>query len=163
MRPQWFRDARIATIYEGTNGIQAMDLVGRKLAPDGGREAGKLLDEAQATAEQLVKRGRGSSPALAAASPGAWIALAGDSQALRCEGADDQRAGGVAYLRLMALVRGAHHLGRGALAAPSDPVRTTIAAFFCSGRILPQVSGLAEAAMAGSDGSYAVTADRLAA
>ena len=34
---QFVRDARIAQIYEGTNGIQAMDLVGRKLAKDGGR------------------------------------------------------------------------------------------------------------------------------
>ena len=41
---QFFRDARIAQIYEGTNGIQAMDLVGRKLA-DGGDAALRLLDE----------------------------------------------------------------------------------------------------------------------
>jgi len=34
---QFVRDARIAQIYEGTNGVQAMDLVGRKLAKDGGR------------------------------------------------------------------------------------------------------------------------------
>jgi hypothetical protein len=34
---QFVRDARIAQIYEGTNGIQAMDLVGRKLAQNGGR------------------------------------------------------------------------------------------------------------------------------
>ena len=41
---QFVRDARIAQIYEGTNGIQAMDLVGRKLAKDGGRGVRALFD-----------------------------------------------------------------------------------------------------------------------
>ena len=40
---QFVRDARIAQIYEGTNGIQAMDLVGRKLAKDGGRARARLV------------------------------------------------------------------------------------------------------------------------
>ena len=157
---QWYRDARIATIYEGTNGIQAMDLVGRKLAPDGGREAGKLLDEAQSTAEQLGARGdlaglgdRLARSVTSARGATAWLCGAKG---------EDLRAGGVPYLRLMALVRGAHHLGRGALAAPGDAVRSGVAAFF-SARILPQASGLAEAAMAGAEDLYAVPGDRLAA
>ena len=41
---QYLRDVRITSIYEGTNGIQAMDLVGRKLS-DGGEAAMRLLDE----------------------------------------------------------------------------------------------------------------------
>jgi hypothetical protein len=41
---QFVRDARIAQIYEGTNGIQAMDLVGRKLPRDGGRAIRAFLD-----------------------------------------------------------------------------------------------------------------------
>ncbi|HEY0629896.1 MAG TPA: acyl-CoA dehydrogenase, partial [Sphingomicrobium sp.] len=41
---QFVRDARIAQIYEGTNGVQAMDLVGRKLAKDGGRGVRALFD-----------------------------------------------------------------------------------------------------------------------
>ena len=44
---QFVRDARIAQIYEGTNGIQAMDLVGRKLAKDGGRARPRLLRAAR--------------------------------------------------------------------------------------------------------------------
>ena len=42
---QLWRDARIAPIYEGTNGIQALDLAGRKLQRDGGRALGALLDD----------------------------------------------------------------------------------------------------------------------
>ena len=158
---QWFRDGRIATIYEGTNGIQAMDLVGRKLVPDEGREAGKLLDEAQATAGRMARHGGGladmgnrlSRSVETARTTTAWLCRANDN---------DVRSGGVSYLRLMALVRGAHHLGRGALAAPEDPVRAGTAAFFCA-RILPQVSGLAEAAAAGAADLYAVPGDRLTA
>ena len=41
---QFVRDARIAQIYEGTNGVQAMDLVGRKLAKDGGRGVRALFE-----------------------------------------------------------------------------------------------------------------------
>ncbi len=42
---QSYRDVRVATIYEGTNGIQAIDLVGRKISRDGGAAMGALLDE----------------------------------------------------------------------------------------------------------------------
>jgi alkylation response protein AidB-like acyl-CoA dehydrogenase len=47
---QHYRDARIAPIYEGTNGIQAIDLVGRKLRKDGGAAMGLLIDELSAVA-----------------------------------------------------------------------------------------------------------------
>src|SRR5438105_15323233 len=50
---QHLRDARIAPIYEGTNGIQANDLVGRKLARDGGETAAALVAEMRATASTL--------------------------------------------------------------------------------------------------------------
>ena len=47
---QYFRDVRVTAIYEGTNGIQSMDLVGRKMM-DGGEAAYRLLDEVEAGAE----------------------------------------------------------------------------------------------------------------
>ncbi len=50
---QFLRDVRITPIYEGTNGIQAMDLVGRKMT-DGGEAAFRLLDEVQAPPRQLA-------------------------------------------------------------------------------------------------------------
>ncbi|MCD6004275.1 acyl-CoA dehydrogenase [Halomonas sp. IOP_6] len=72
---QLLRDARIAPIYEGTNGIQALDLAGRKLQRDGGAALSALIDEVQKTAETLR-----SEPSLA----GMGSALA--------VGADDLRA-----------------------------------------------------------------------
>ncbi|MGT2504485.1 acyl-CoA dehydrogenase [Bradyrhizobium guangxiense] len=50
---QHYRDARITAIYEGTNGIQAIDLVTRKLAANGGASVWALLDELAATAKQV--------------------------------------------------------------------------------------------------------------
>ncbi|MBR0858311.1 acyl-CoA dehydrogenase [Bradyrhizobium liaoningense] len=50
---QYYRDARITAIYEGTNGIQAIDLVTRKLAASGGAAVWALLDELSATAKQV--------------------------------------------------------------------------------------------------------------
>ena len=52
---QYYRDARIAPIYEGTNGIQAMDLVGRKLSMDGGESAKALIANMKATLVDLGK------------------------------------------------------------------------------------------------------------
>lgn len=48
---QHFRDARITTIYEGTTGIQALDLIGRKILRDGGKAAAELVADIRATAE----------------------------------------------------------------------------------------------------------------
>ena len=50
---QFYRDVRVTAIYEGTNGIQAMDMVGRKL-PDGGAAAHKLIDEVMETAGEVA-------------------------------------------------------------------------------------------------------------
>src|SRR5262249_54948693 len=56
---QHFRDARIAPIYEGTNGIQAIDLVGRKLARDGGTDMRALIAGMKATVEAAGKEDGG--------------------------------------------------------------------------------------------------------
>ncbi|MEZ5340483.1 MAG: acyl-CoA dehydrogenase family protein [Acidimicrobiales bacterium] len=58
---QHFRDIRIAPIYEGTNGIQAADLVGRKLAIRGGALVNEQLDECVATAAQPSPTSQASS------------------------------------------------------------------------------------------------------
>src|SRR5262249_307965 len=50
---QYFRDSRIAPIYEGTNGIQAMDLLGRKLLRDGGQAMQALLRDISASLPEL--------------------------------------------------------------------------------------------------------------
>ena len=54
---QFWRDVRITPIYEGTNGIQAADLVGRKLGRDGGDAMAAVLEEVRATARQLAQAG----------------------------------------------------------------------------------------------------------
>ena len=60
---QYLRDAKITSIYEGTNGIQALDFVGRKLPLAGGKPARRLLGSAAATAEKLADDDRLGEPA----------------------------------------------------------------------------------------------------
>ena len=97
---QLVRDARITRIYEGTNGIQAMDLVGRKLGMAGGRPVGALFGLIERFLEE--NDGLAHAPALKAAlgrlqEATGWIATHGIE--------DPEQAGAVAtpYLRLMAL------------------------------------------------------------
>ncbi len=61
---QYLRDARITPIYEGTTGIQANDLIGRKLARDGGRTAQSVIGEMRRVADALAK-----TPSLSGAAP----------------------------------------------------------------------------------------------
>ena len=50
---QHYRDARITTIYEGTNGVQAMDLLGRKVVRNGGETVYTFIKKVQETIDQL--------------------------------------------------------------------------------------------------------------
>ena len=54
---QYYRDAKILTIYEGTTAIQANDLVGRKTARDGGQTAKAVAAQIEKTEAELAKRG----------------------------------------------------------------------------------------------------------
>jgi hypothetical protein len=134
---QFYRDVRVTAIYEGTNGIQAMDLVGRKLA-DGGVAARRLIAEAAATAAEAGARG--APLAAAAAELGAateWMAGAGMG---------DRFAGAAPYLRAFALVLGGHYLLRGALA---DPGRGALAEFYLR-QVLAEAGGLLAQAREGA-------------
>jgi alkylation response protein AidB-like acyl-CoA dehydrogenase len=51
---QYYRDARISTIYEGTTGVQSLDLVRRKILRDGGRALSELMEEMEAAHEELA-------------------------------------------------------------------------------------------------------------
>jgi alkylation response protein AidB-like acyl-CoA dehydrogenase len=101
---QHFRDARIAPIYEGTNGIQALDLVGRKVGRDGGVAAGELLDDVAVSAAHA-----GEHKELAAAAGSLTEALASARQAtewvVRQTSVEPESvlAGACAYLELMAV------------------------------------------------------------
>ncbi len=164
---QYLRDARIAPIYEGTNGIQAMDLVGRKLGLDGGQHWKDLLGDVRATLSDL-----GEDDELAAITP--WLQDALDS-AQTCSlwlaghnNPDDIAAGATPYLRLMGLTLGGWLLARQALASRAHPdaqfaaAKRTTARFFAE-QLLPQVQALAASAMRGASLLYAIPEDGLAA
>ena len=86
---QHYRDIRIAPIYEGTNGIQAIDLVGRKLGLRGGAAIRDYLDGIDATAGRRDERPAATSPSSASSSAAAldrsrsateWLLAAGDPE-----------------------------------------------------------------------------------
>ena len=116
---QHYRDARIAPIYEGTNGIQAMDLVGRKLGQDGGQSARELIEDMKETLAVLPRLYSGKpverfATAIEAVQDATFWLL--DRKAAP-EGAADVLAGADAYLKLMGDVTGGWMLAKGALAA----------------------------------------------
>ncbi|WP_135450854.1 acyl-CoA dehydrogenase [Tabrizicola caldifontis] len=151
---QFLRDARITPIYEGTNGIQAMDLVGRKLA-DGGDAAFRLIDEVQQRAEVA----RNTLPDLAGEVRQAADALRWATGALVQQASNDRFAGAVPYLHGFALVLGADaHLA----ATLADPAREPLARFFIR-RLLPEHLALLAQTREGAAGLYALSAKDLAA
>ncbi len=150
---QFLRDARILPIYEGTNGIQAMDLVGRKLS-DGGEAAFRLIDEVQAGAEAA----RGVLPDLAGEVWRAAEALREATEALLALPLNDRFAGAAAYLRGFALVLGGQAHLKAALA---DVGRLPLARVMIR-RLLPEHAALLRAARDGAEGLYAVSVEALA-
>jgi alkylation response protein AidB-like acyl-CoA dehydrogenase len=102
---QFVRDARIAQIYEGTNGIQAMDLVGRKLAKDGGRGVRAFF--AAVSSEIAAAKAAGDPAGLAEPLEKALVHLEASTMWLAHNGmADPNNAGAAAYayMQLMGLV-----------------------------------------------------------
>ena len=151
---QYLRDARILPIYEGTNGIQAMDLVGRKLA-DGGEAAFRLIDEVQRRAEAA----RARVPDLAGDLWSAAEALREATEALVAMPLNDRFAGAVPYLRAFALVLGGQaHLQ----ALQADPGREALARVMIR-RQLPDLGGLLAQAREGASGLYDLGPEDLAA
>lgn len=153
---QYARDVRVTAIYEGTNGIQAMDLVGRKLM-DGGEAAARLLDEIEAGAEAA----KTTHPDLANAVWDAAESLRETTEWL--VGRDDMNdrfAGAVPYLRAFARVLGGHaHL---TAAMTGDAMRLRLARFYIK-RLLPEHAALLAHAHEGAGDLMAITPDDLAA
>ena len=120
---QHYRDARITPIYEGTNGIQAIDLVTRKLAANGGASVWTLLDEL----ERIVKQVEGSND-LAFGTAGAKLreGLASLTRTSRwllerlASAPNDALAGATPYLRLFGSTLGGCYLASEALAARNE-------------------------------------------
>ena len=148
---QHYRDARITTIYEGTNGIQAMDLVGRKLGMKGGAVILGLFDEMDAMHDKLLKH-----PELLASAgelKSAVNAVRGTTQWF-FENATNQVAvlsGATPYLRQLSTLVGGYVMAKSAhIAMHSDlpeeekTAKVNTARFFCE-QLLPAVHGLSGA------------------
>jgi alkylation response protein AidB-like acyl-CoA dehydrogenase len=169
---QHFRDARITTIYEGTTGIQANDLIGRKTARDGGAVARRVVDEIDKVAHTLSAHADASLNAMGSR-------LAAASAALRSAidwmvpafGANTRaaHAGAVAYLRLWGLVAGGWQMGRASLIAAQHLADGTGSAPFYANKIataryyvdclLQQAAGLAQTIVEGGDAALALPAE----
>ena len=154
---QHVRDARILTIYEGTNGIQAMDLVGRKLPLGNGSVVADYMDEMRETAETCRQS---NSPVLVdiAERLSASIDVLQETTdwVLAQKGSLDVLAGATPYLRLFGLVAGCHYLARGAHGVTTQDVepnfaqRKTASAQFYAHNLLSAVGGLSDAVKAGN-------------
>jgi hypothetical protein len=136
---QHFRDARIAQIYEGTNGIQAIDLVTRKLPLSGGAAVGTYLDELRGSVAAVNAANDPAFGATGARLAEALEHLARATQWLLAkleQEPDAALAGATPYLRLFALAAGGCMLADEALAAlraageTDAPGRVAIARFF---------------------------------
>ncbi len=117
---QHYRDARIAPIYEGTNGIQANDLMLRKIGRDGGRTMRQLLEAIVAVAGQLMEQPGDDLPAIGTNLAAAARALGQATDWVVATLDDDQRlalAGAVPLLELTGIVAGGWMAARAALAA----------------------------------------------
>ncbi|HKX79411.1 MAG TPA: acyl-CoA dehydrogenase family protein [Novosphingobium sp.] len=154
---QLYRDARIPPIYEGTNGIQAADLVTRKLALESGGVLTGLMDE--------IAADTGAWPALrelatACTDTGQWM--------IEAAGIDDRLAGSMPFLTMCAVATAGWQLLAQARAAAEDPevpaaiaARKPVVARYFLEHLVPEALGLHAAAHAGSSLLYQLDADGL--
>ncbi len=115
---QHLRDARITMIYEGTNGIQALDLVRRKLQQDGGAAAARLISDMRTTARSLAENGAPELAAISKMLTPAIDVLESTTDWVRTTFKSDPNvaaAGATAYCRMLGFVAGGWLLGKGAL------------------------------------------------
>jgi alkylation response protein AidB-like acyl-CoA dehydrogenase len=152
---QHYRDARIAAIYEGTNGIQAIDLVTRKLPLDGGGAVAAYLDELRATIKAVLAINDptfGNTAYRLAELIGCvdratqWL--------LTQKSSDAALAGATPYLRMFGTLAGGCMLAEQALAALRESgdsaARTALARFFAE-NIAVQAAGLERSITEGAD------------
>ncbi|GGE76530.1 acyl-CoA dehydrogenase [Sphingomonas prati] len=151
---QHYRDARIAPIYEGTNGIQAADLVGRKLTGDGGAGLAALLAEIRGEAADE-----------------AGLMMLVDSvervaEALRVGDGDDRLAGSYPFLTMLSVATAGWLMARQGRAAVGDDgfarMKRAVVRFYLD-RLVPEATGLSAGALAGAAGLYAVGVEELVA
>jgi len=149
---QFFRDARITPIYEGTNGIQAADLVGRKLGLSGGAAFASLVADMRRDAEGPALRDLVD----AVDAAGRHLAAAGH---------DDRLAGSYPFLTMVSVAVCGWLMEGQARAAGDDAggAKKRVAARFYGEQIVPEARGLFAAATASADLLYALPAEAFAA
>jgi alkylation response protein AidB-like acyl-CoA dehydrogenase len=160
---QYYRDAKILTIYEGTTAIQANDLVGRKTARDGGQTAKGIASQVAVTETELLQNGTADAIAVAKRLTAARQAfldvvnfVAGNSKA----SPNAVYAGSVPYLMLAGNLMAGWQMARGLLAAqtqiaagtdvPFMQAKITTARFYAD-HILSKVPGLRDSIVDGAD------------
>jgi alkylation response protein AidB-like acyl-CoA dehydrogenase len=160
---QFWRDSRIAPIYEGTNGIQAIDLVLRKVPMDEGAVVAGYLAEIEATAADLVAAGDRLGP-IGEALQYAVGDLRKTTEWLLNASPLDSLAGATPYLRQFGIVAGGYYLGRLALAAENRlasgddrwlRAKVEVAGFYAK-QLLPQAGGTGHAVTAGADQLFGI-------
>lgn len=158
---QHFRDARIAPIYEGTNGIQAADLVGRKLGLDGGDAMMGLIADIKAEAadeDALMLL------AMTVEDIANWMA-SGDASI------DDRLAGSYPFMTMLAtatcgmLMKKQQRIAEAELAGGNDPFLKAklVTTRYYLDHLVPEVMGLKAAAMGGADILYSLDSEELVA
>jgi alkylation response protein AidB-like acyl-CoA dehydrogenase len=168
---QHYRDARIITIYEGTTGIQANDLIGRKTARDGGAAGRAVAAEIDKVAAHLASHADASLRAIGLRLAAATASLQAAIDWLVPTYGSNVRAAhaaAVPFLKLWGLTAGGWQMGRAALIASAnigagkgdaDFLRAKIAtARFYAECLLPQAEALSESIIDGSESALALTA-----
>jgi alkylation response protein AidB-like acyl-CoA dehydrogenase len=168
---QYYRDAKILTIYEGTTAIQANDLIGRKTSRDGGQTAKAIAGQIEATEKELVKQGSADALAVAKRLKAARLAfidvvdfVAGNTKA----SPNAVFAGSVPYLMLAGNVVAGWQMARSLLVAQEQIAQGVDTAFmqakistarFYADHLLTKAPGLRDSIVEGADSVTALALD----
>lgn len=160
---QYYRDAKILTIYEGTTAIQANDLIGRKTSRDGGQTAKAIAAQIEKTESELIKQGSADAVAMAKRLKAARIAfidvvdfVAGNTKA----SPNAVFAGSVPYLMLAGNVVAGWQMARSLLVAQEQIAQGVDVAFmqakittarFYADHLLTKAPGVRDSIVEGAD------------
>ncbi|MBG6199146.1 alkylation response protein AidB-like acyl-CoA dehydrogenase [Labrenzia sp. EL_13] len=167
---QHLRDARIAPIYEGTNGIQSIDLVMRKLPLSGGTQINGFIAELKAIADEVATSNRPEFGATADRLNASIRDLEEATEFMLSAQAEgriaDALSGATPYLRVAGLSLGGALLAKGALRSVSEPAarlaeRTLLARSFCE-TVLGETAGLKSDIVLSAEAIQAFDAEALA-
>ena len=167
---QYLRDARIAPIYEGTNGIQALDLIFRKLPLDSGQAMQRLLGDVNSVIDEMSQAG----DVLSSMSEKLKVEVDKLSEVTLWLGSKmlegelvDASAGASPYIKMFGQVLGGYYMGKAALLATKKYDETgdeyyaekiTLSKFYIE-QLLPLASGYASAVTAGKEDLYNIKAE----